>query len=158
MRFRGSILSLAGMSSVCSNRVVTRARLLAALAVAAASAAVVGAAPAATAAPAKTCGSGYVRASLSWGVKCLKTGQFCKVAGDREYHRYDFHCHTSARLSRSGRGGNSTGAGCQPGYSPCLPRVADLNCADIPASKRPVRVTGSDPYRLDGDGDGWACE
>jgi hypothetical protein len=36
--------------------------------------------------------------------------------------------------------------------------VADLNCADIPTSTKPVRVTGSDPYRLDGDGDGIACE
>lgn len=106
---------------------------------------------------AKRCGAGATRASLSWGVKCLKTGQFCKLKGDREYHRYGFHCH-SGRLGRSSAGGNRAGAGCQAGYSPCLPRVADLNCADIPASKRPVHVTGSDPYRLDGDGDGWACE
>lgn len=105
----------------------------------------------------KTCKAGYVRATLSWGEKCLKAGQFCKVSGDREYHRYGFHCHTG-RLSRSAAGGNKTGAGCQPGYSPCLPRVADLNCDDIPASKKPIRVTGSDPYRLDGDGDGSACE
>jgi hypothetical protein len=48
--------------------------------------------------------------------------------------------------------------GCEPGYSGCLPRVADLNCADVPAQDKPVRVTGSDPYRLDGDGDGLACE
>jgi hypothetical protein len=47
--------------------------------------------------------------------------------------------------------------GCEPGYSPCLPRVADLNCSDIPASKTPVRVTGSDPYRLDANHDGWGC-
>jgi hypothetical protein len=111
----------------------------------------------APAAATKPCGPGYVHAALSWGHKCLRTGQFCKVSGDREYHRYRFHCHTG-RLSRSAAGGNSPGPGCQPGYSPCLPRVADLNCADIPASKKPVRVTGDDPYRLDGDGDGWACE
>ena len=114
----------------------------------------VGAAPAAHA---KTCSAGYVHANLSWGEKCLKVGQFCKIKGDREYHRYRFHCHTG-RLSRSAAGGNATGAGCQAGYSPCLPRVADLNCADIPTSKKPIRVTGSDPYRLDGDGDGFACE
>ena len=111
----------------------------------------------ATAARAKTCSAGYVHARLSWGEKCLKAGQFCKIKGDREYHRYRFHCHTG-RLSRSSAGGNSTGAGCQAGYSPCLPRVADLNCDDIPDSKKPIRVTGSDPYRLDGDGDGYACE
>jgi hypothetical protein len=36
--------------------------------------------------------------------------------------------------------------------------VADLNCSDIPESKKPIRVTGSDPYRLAGDGDGFGCE
>ena len=85
--------------------------------------------------------------TLSWGQKCIAAGRFCKIQGDAEYHR----------LSRSAAGGNSTGSGCEPGYSPCLPRVGDLNCADIPASKKPVRVTGSDPYRLDGNGDGWGC-
>jgi hypothetical protein len=35
--------------------------------------------------------------------------------------------------------------------------VADLNCGDIAASLKPIRVTGSDPYRLDGNGDGWGC-
>ena len=84
-------------------------------------------------------------------------GEYCRIKADREYHRYHFHCHTG-RLSRSASGGNSTGAGCEPGYSPCLPRVADLNCSDIPASKKPIRVTGSDPYGLDGDGDGYGCE
>jgi hypothetical protein len=106
---------------------------------------------------AHSCGSGYKHASLSWGHKCLRVGQFCKVARDREYHRYGFHCHTGARLSRKA-GPQNGGSGCQPGYAPCLPRVPDLNCADIPAAKRPVHVTGSDPYRLDGDGDGIACE
>jgi hypothetical protein len=107
----------------------------------------------------KPCGAGYVHAALSWGHKCLRVGQFCKVAADREYHRYGFHCHTGGRLSRSaGPANNKTTDGCQAGYSPCLPRVADLNCADIPSSKKPVSVTGSDPYRLDGDGDGVACE
>jgi hypothetical protein len=108
-------------------------------------------------APSKTCGAGYVHANLSWGEKCLKVGQFCKIKGDREYHRYGFHCHT-VRLSKSSAGGNSTGSGCQGGYSPCLPRVADLNCSDIAEAKKPIRVTGPDPYRLDGDGDGWGCE
>jgi hypothetical protein len=109
------------------------------------------------AAAAKTCSAGYVHANLSWGEKCLRVGQYCKIKGDREYHRYRFHCHTG-RLSRSASGGNQSGSGCQSGYSPCLPRVADLNCSDIPESKKPIRVTGSDPYRLDADGDGYGCE
>ncbi len=108
-------------------------------------------------AAAHTCSGSYVHAHLPWGQKCLREGQFCKLDGDREYHRYGFHCHTGGRLSRTATANNG-GSGCQPGYSPCLPRVADLNCSDIPASKRPVRVTGSDPYRLDADGDGWGCE
>ena len=129
-------------------------RLLILVALAAALAVTTGAArtPAATA-----CSPGYVSASLSWGHKCLRSGEYCKVKADREYHRYGFHCHTG-RLSRSPAGKRKPSAGCEPGYSPCLPRVADLNCSDIPSSKKPIRVTGSDPYRLDGDGDGWACE
>jgi hypothetical protein len=54
--------------------------------------------------------------------------------------------------------GGSAGKKCEPGYSPCLPIVADLNCADISDSLKPIRVTGSDPYGLDGDGDGYGCE
>lgn len=44
---------------------------------------------------------------------------------------------------------------CMSGYSPCLPIVADLDCGDI---GHPVTVTGSDPYRLDRDGDGTGCD
>ncbi len=48
---------------------------------------------------------------------------------------------------------------CHPSYSPCLPIVGDLDCADIRAmGVAPVRVLGSDPYRLDGDNDGFGCE
>jgi hypothetical protein len=36
--------------------------------------------------------------------------------------------------------------------------VTDLNCDDIDTAKKPVHVTGDDPYGLDGDGDGSACE
>ncbi len=44
---------------------------------------------------------------------------------------------------------------CMVGYSPCLPVVADLDCPEI---GHPVTVTGSDPYRLDRDGDGIGCD
>jgi hypothetical protein len=37
--------------------------------------------------------SRYTHAVLSWGHKCLATGQYCKSSADREYHRYRFHCH-----------------------------------------------------------------
>jgi endonuclease YncB( thermonuclease family) len=52
-----------------------------------------------------------------------------------------------------------SGSDCHSSYSPCLPIVGDLDCADIRAmGVAPVRVLGSDPYRLDGDNDGWGCE
>jgi len=51
---------------------------------------------------------------------------------------------------------------CTPGYSPCLPPASDYDCAggsgNGPAYTGPVRVTGSDPYGLDADGDGYGCE
>ena len=45
---------------------------------------------------AKSCSSSYVHASLSWGHKCLRRGQYCKIGADREYHPYRFHCHRSS--------------------------------------------------------------
>lgn len=57
-----------------------------------------------------------------------------------------------------------TGTGnCTPGYSPCLPPASDYDCAggsgDGPKYvDGPVRVTGSDPYDLDRDGDGVGCQ
>jgi hypothetical protein len=56
----------------------------------------------------------------------------------------------------------SSGPDCQ-GYDPCLPPGDDVDCAGGSGNgpryvNGPVRVTGSDPYGLDGDGDGIACE
>ena len=47
---------------------------------------------------AKSCSAGYVRASLSWGVKCLRAGEFC-VVGSAEYHRYGYTCPVSGHLT-----------------------------------------------------------
>ena len=51
---------------------------------------------------------------------------------------------------------------CTPGYSPCLPPASDYDCSggegDGPEYTGTVTVTGSDPYGLDGDGDGVGCE
>lgn len=55
---------------------------------------------------------------------------------------------------------------CTPGYSPCLQLgPSDYDCAggsgDGPAYADPgvtYRVTGSDPYDLDADNDGYGCE
>jgi endonuclease YncB( thermonuclease family) len=50
---------------------------------------------------------------------------------------------------------------CQ-GYDPCIAPGADVDCAggsgNGPRYTGPVRVTGSDPYDLDSDGDGYGCE
>lgn len=48
-----------------------------------------------------------------------------------------------------------SGRNCMNGYDPCLPIRGDMNCPDI---GHPVRVTGSDPYGLDRDGDGVGCD
>jgi len=55
--------------------------------------------PATPVAIAKTCGRGYVHARLSWGEKCLRAGEFCKV-GNREYWKYGFTCPASGHLVR----------------------------------------------------------
>jgi hypothetical protein len=52
---------------------------------------------------------------------------------------------------------------CAPGYDPCVPVASDVDCAggsgNGPAYvDGPIRVTGSDPYDLDRDGDGIACD
>jgi micrococcal nuclease len=53
----------------------------------------------------------------------------------------------------SGKCDPNYAGGCVPPYPP------DLDCADIRAlGIAPVRVIGSDPHRLDGDGDGLGCE
>lgn len=52
--------------------------------------------------------------------------------------------------------GTNSGAGCEPGYDPCVPPYPpDVDCSDVDG---PILVTGSDPHGLDGEGDGIACE
>ncbi len=58
----------------------------------------------------------------------------------------------------------TSGSGsCTPGYDPCIAPGPDVDCegggGDGPRFVAgPVRVSGSDPYRLDGNGDGVGCE
>jgi len=52
---------------------------------------------------------------------------------------------------------------CDPNYSGCVPVASDVDCAggggNGPAYVQgPIEVIGEDIYRLDGDGDGIACE
>lgn len=58
---------------------------------------------------------------------------------------------------------NGSTDGCVPGYSPCLKSgIGDYDCAggsgDGPNYTGPVRVTGSDPFGLDRDGNGIGCQ
>ena len=52
--------------------------------------------------------------------------------------------------------------GCHPAYEPCIPNLEGdaLNCGDLGADQKPVRVIepAVDPFRLDGDNDGVGCE
>lgn len=55
------------------------------------------------------------------------------------------------------------GKHCTKGYKPCLHPASDYDCAggsgDGPKYVYgTVKVTGSDPYRLDADNDGTGCE
>jgi hypothetical protein len=46
---------------------------------------------------AKTCRGSYVHAVIGGEQKCLRRGEFCAHAYQRQYQRYGFHCtHTDA--------------------------------------------------------------
>jgi hypothetical protein len=57
----------------------------------------------------------------------------------------------------------ASGGGCDPNYSGCVPIASDVDCSGGSGNgpeyvQGPIRVTGSDIYRLDADHDGIACE
>ncbi len=56
----------------------------------------------------------------------------------------------------------TTSVDCHPAYVECIPNYPGdaLNCGDLSASVKPVRVRDPswDPYGLDGDNDGVGCE
>jgi uncharacterized protein YabE (DUF348 family) len=59
--------------------------------------------------------------------------------------------------------GTKAASNCDPNYSGCVPIASDVDCAggsgNGPAYvDGPIRVTGTDIYDLDSDGDGIACE
>jgi hypothetical protein len=94
----GVMLGLAAGIAVEENLMWKKLALLAVLIAGVAGTAAV---PAASAAPASAaCSASYVTASLPWGNKCLRAGQFCKV-GNRAYVRFGFVCPASGHLRRS---------------------------------------------------------
>jgi resuscitation-promoting factor RpfB len=57
----------------------------------------------------------------------------------------------------------SGGGDCNPNYDPCVPNASDVDCAGGSGNgpeyiTGPIRVIGSDPYDLDRDNDGIACD
>jgi len=72
-------------------------------------------------------------------------------------------CSVPVPDSSAGTGTVGDPSGACDGYSPCLPPASDYDCAggsgDGPEyAQGPIEVTGSDPYELDSEGDGIACE
>jgi hypothetical protein len=49
------------------------------------------------AAYAKSCSGSYTHGVINGAHKCLRRGQYCAHAADRQYHRYGFHCHKRDR-------------------------------------------------------------
>ena len=68
----------------------------------------------------------------------------------------------SSYLTKNGELPQFGNGSCHPSYSPCVPLVADVDCAggssDGPAYSGEVDVIAPDTYGLDPDGDGVACE
>ena len=65
---------------------------------------------------------------------------------------------SGSRSSQAGPGSSKGGSGCDPAYPDvCIPPPPpDLDCGDL--EYRGFRALPPDPHRLDGDGDGIACE
>jgi endonuclease YncB( thermonuclease family) len=56
-------------------------------------------------------------------------------------------------------GGGSTGSSwATRANSPISWSNPDIDCGQIPAAYKPIRITGTDYHRLDADHDGWGCE
>jgi hypothetical protein len=58
---------------------------------------------------------------------------------------------------------HNRGRHCTAGYGRCLHPASDYDCAGGSGNGpryvySAIRVTGSDPYGLDSDNDGWGCE
>jgi hypothetical protein len=82
------------------------------------------------------------------------------AADDYSNYTYSFEIKRKrTKSTRSSSGGNAPTAqpSCNPNYSgACLPLTGDVDCGEI--SARDFSSTGSDPFQLDGDDDGIACE
>jgi hypothetical protein len=92
------------------------------------------------------CSGSYVAAQLSWGEKCLRAGELCKV-GNLEYHKYGFDCPALGRLIRySGSAANKTALSTTAAQAPAAvatgktvllaPRTRTTTCTRGPTPDR----------------------
>lgn len=118
--------------------------------------------------------SRFARSTLTRACSRLSSKKVrCRVAWRKKPFRYSgtvtmwndeddpgsFVYASSIRRKRiaSSRPGGKAQPSCNPNYTGvCLPLTGDVDCGDITA--RDFGSVGSDPFRLDGDGDGIACE
>ena len=97
-----------------------------------------------------SCSPGYVTANLSWGTKCLRAGEFCKV-GNPEYHAYGFDCPPSGFLTDDGGSGGSpaqpTPSVLKPGVAQAIPISVGHTVLLQPRMKATGCIGGPEPDR-----------
>lgn len=89
----------------------------------------------------------------------------CRTASGPRCHGYGFAASYAPRVSSTASSSRATsGAHCDPNYAgACLdPDASDYDCAGGSGNgpkyvQGPIRVVGTDHFRLDADGDGIAC-
>jgi micrococcal nuclease len=114
----------------------------------------------------------YVRrGSLNVNVELVRRGAAVPFFYDGDRGRYAGRLEAAARTAKNARRGLWGGCGrtapvplvpgCDPNYAgACVPPYPpDVDCDYLrDRGLAPVRVVGSDPHRLDGEGDGFGCE
>lgn len=106
---------------------------------------------------------GYV---VKTRTKSVKRGSSGKVLSQRPAAGTSLPPGSTVTLTISKRTASKpaqSSSDCTPGYSPCLRPASDYDCAGGSGNGPEyvygtVKVTGSDPYDLDRDGDGYGCD
>jgi hypothetical protein len=112
-------------------------------------------------------GSGRTRSNVNYRIVLPDAdGSYRAFVKKRQLNNGSTCTSGESRVVSHGGGGGGEND-CTPGYSPCLVwhGGADYDCygggGNGPYYTAPgvtYRVTGSDPYGLDGDNDGYGCE
>jgi resuscitation-promoting factor RpfB len=107
-------------------------------------------------------GKTRVRTKGVSGIKTL-TYEVTYVDGKQTSRRLVSTVVTRRAVDRVVAVGTKAVGDCNPNYRPCVPNASDVDCAggsgNGPAYvDGPIEVVGSDPYDLDRDGDGIACD